>query len=174
MTLLPGRINADARGSVTIELAFLAPILATMIIGVIDISLAYGQKLELEQGAQRAIEKIMQTTGDTTVADTLKEEVVCQVNGVDEDGECKAEPIATADVTVGYRLECLDDGGNRTEQEADTATDFDALVCGTDEREVRYVSVTVADTYVPMFPIHWGTGGDGDYDLTATAGVRTQ
>lgn len=174
MRLFQSGMDADDRGSVTVELALLAPILATMIIGVIDISLAYGQKLELEQGAQRAIEKIMQTTGDTTVADTLKEEVVCQVNGVDGDGACKTAPVSEADVTVGYRLECLDDGGNRTEQEADTATDFDALSCGSDEREVRYVNVTVVDTYVPMFPIHWGTGGDGDYDLTATAGVRTQ
>ena len=174
MRLFGRSINADSRGSVTVELALLAPILATVVIGVIDVSLAYGQKLELEQGAQRAIEKIMQTTGDTTVADTLRQEVKCQVNGVDSGGACKTDPIGDGDVTVGYRLECLDDGGNRTEQEADTAVDFDALVCGSDEREVRYVSVTVTDTYVPMFPISWGTGGDGDYDLTATAGVRTQ
>ena len=78
----------DSRGSVTVELALLAPILATMIIGVIDISIAYGQKLELEQGAQRAIEKVMQTTGNTTVADTLQQEVVCQVNGTEEGGAC--------------------------------------------------------------------------------------
>ena len=174
MRLLGRRMNADERGSVTVELALLAPILATMVIGVIDVSLAYGQKLELEQGAQRAIEKIMQTTGDTTVADTLKEEVVCQVNGVDGEGACKTDQVAAADVTVGYRLECLDDGGNRTEQEAETAADFDALTCESDEREVRYVNVTVVDTYTPMFPISWGTGGDGDYDLSATAGVRTQ
>lgn len=174
MMRLPKCWIGDDRGTVTVELALLAPILATVIIGVADISIAYGQKLELEQGAQRAIEKIMQTTGDTTVADTLKQEVVCQVNGTNDDETCKTEPISAGDVTVGYRLECLDDGGNRTNQEADTATDFDALTCDEDEREVRYVSVTVVDTYVPMFPIHWGTGEDGDYDLTATAGVRTQ
>lgn len=172
--MLGKRIDSDSRGSVTVELALLAPILATMIIGVIDVSLAYGQKLELEQGAQRAIEKIMQTTGNTTVADTLKEEVVCQVNGANDDGTCATGDIATSDVSVGYRLECLDEGGTRTSQEEDVAADFDALTCGSDEREVRYMSVTVVDTYTPMFPIQWGTGGDGDYDLSATAGVRTQ
>ena len=104
----------DSRGSVTVELALLAPILATMIIGVIDISIAYGQKLELEQGAQRAIEKVMQTTGNTTVADTLQQEVVCQVNGTEEGGACATGRITTADVAVGYRLECVDEGGTRT------------------------------------------------------------
>lgn len=174
MTMLTKRLERDSKGSVTIELALLAPILATMIIGVIDVSLAYGRKLELEQGAQRAIEKIMQTTGDTTVADTLRDEVVCQVNGANDDGTCATGRIEEADVSVSYRLECLAEDGGRTAQDADDAATFDSLTCGTDEREVRYVSVTVVDTYVPMFPINWGTGGDGDYDLSATAGVRTQ
>jgi Flp pilus assembly protein TadG len=164
----------DSRGAVTVELALLAPILAMMIIGVADISIAYGQKLELEQGAQRAIEKVMQTTGNTTVADTLQQEVVCQVNGTLEGGACATGRVTAEDVTVGYRLECVDEGGTRTATESDTAAEFDALTCPEDSSEARYLNVTVVDTYTPMFPIHWGTGGDGDYDLSATAGVRTQ
>ena len=168
------RCADDSRGSVTVELALLAPILATMIIGVADISIAYGQKLELEQGAQRAIEKVMQTTGNTTVADTLQQEVVCQVNGTNDDGTCAAGRITTADVTVGYRLECVDEGGTRTSSESDDVAEFDALTCPEGDSEARYLNVTVVDTYTPMFPIYWGTGGDGDYDLSAIAGVRTQ
>lgn len=164
----------DSRGSVTVELALLAPILATMIIGVIDISIAYGQKLELEQGAQRAIEKVMQTTGNTTVADTLQQEVVCQVNGTTEGGACDTGRVTVDDVTVGYRLECIDGGGTRTATESDDVAEFDALTCPEDDSEARYLNVTVVDTYTPMFPISWGTGGDGDYDLSAKAGVRTQ
>ena len=168
------RCLSDAGGSVTIELALLAPILATMIIGVIDVSIAYGQKLELEQGAQRAIEKVMQTTGDSTVADTLQEEAVCQINGTNDDGTCAIGRITPADVTVGYRLECVDEGGTRTPAEAETAEEFDALTCDEDEREARYLSVTVVDVYQPMFPmVHWGVHDDG-YHLSATAGVRTK
>lgn len=168
------RCIRDAGGSVTVELALLAPILATMVIGVVDISLAYGQKLELEQGTQRAIEKVMQTTGDTTVGDTLQEEVVCQVNGTNEDGTCATGRVAPEDVTVSYRLECLADDGTRTSAVEDTAEEFDALTCGADDREVRYLSVTAVDVYAPMFPLfHWGSHDDG-FHLSATAGVRTQ
>ena len=164
----------DRRGSVTVELALLAPILATMVIGIADISIAYGQKLELEQAAQRAVEKVMQTTGSSTVAETLQDEAVCQVNGQNEDGTCATGRVTTADVTVGYRLECVAEDGSRTPTESDDVAEFDALTCDEDDREARSQTVTVVDTYTPMFPIHWGTGGDGDYDLTATAGVRTQ
>ncbi len=163
----------DRRGSVTVELALFAPILATLIVGVADISLAFGRKLEIEQASQRAIEKVMQTTGSATVADTIKLEAVCQVNGTDGDGDCTGGRLSEDDVTVTYRLECIGDG-SRTATESEDATAFDALTCGADEREARYLSVTVVDTYTPMFPIHWSTGDDGVYSLAATAGVRTQ
>ena len=87
------RLVADEAGAAVIELALVAPVLALMTIGVVDISNAYGRKLALEQGAQRAIEKVMQTTGSTTVETTLKTEAVCQVNGMNEDGTCKTSPI---------------------------------------------------------------------------------
>jgi Flp pilus assembly protein TadG len=48
-------LASNQRGSVIIELAFIAPILATMIVGVVDLSAAYGRKLVLEQAAQRAV-----------------------------------------------------------------------------------------------------------------------
>ena len=164
----------DARGSVTIELALLAPILGTMIIGVVDLSIAYGQKLELEQGAQRAIEKVMQTTGTGTVAETLTDEAVCQVNGTDDDGECLAGRISAADVTVSYRLECIAEDGTRTSTVKQDAAEFDALTCGEDDRQARYLSIDIVDTYTPMFPIYFGSESDKLYHMSATAGVRTQ
>ena len=43
-------------------MALVAPIFALTVIGIVDMSNAYSRKLGAEQGAQRAIEKIMQTT----------------------------------------------------------------------------------------------------------------
>jgi hypothetical protein len=151
----------DRRGSVTVELALFAPILATLIVGVADISIAFGRKLEIEQASQRAIEKVMQTTGSSTVGETIKLEAVCQVNGTNDDGDCAGGRLSEDDVTVTYRLECIGDGGSRTATESEDAVAFDELTCGADEREARYLSVTVEDTYTPMFPIHWGTGMTG-------------
>lgn len=141
----------DERGAAVIELALIAPILALLTMGVIDVSQAFNRKLTLEQAAQRAIEKVMQTTGDTTPEETIKAEAAAQ-GYVDED-----------DVTVTYRLEC------NGEVEADFDTE-----CAPGEAEARWLMVTVAGTYEPMFPMHFfGDEADKIYRMTATAGMRT-
>jgi len=53
------RLAREERGAAVIELALVAPILAIMIAGITDISIAYGRRLELEQAVQRSIEKVM-------------------------------------------------------------------------------------------------------------------
>jgi Flp pilus assembly protein TadG len=162
----------NERGAAIIELALIAPIFALMTIGIVDMSNAYSRKLALEQGAQRAIEKIMQTTQDDSVDGTLQTEAVCQVNGIETDGvTCKSTPITAANVTVTYRQECTAAGGTIT-----VNTGISELAdCGSGQTEADYISVTVTDTYTPMFPIHFsGLNADGTYHLTATAGMRTK
>src|SRR6059058_4638427 len=92
------RLASDEHGAAVLELALVAPFLALMAIGIVDMSNAFSRKLALEQGAQRAIEKIMQTTEIDTVEGTLKTEAVCQVNGTNSDGSCKTSPITAANV----------------------------------------------------------------------------
>ena len=142
----------DERGAAVIELALLAPILALMTMGIIDISQAFNRRLTLEQAAQRAVEKVMQTTGQTTPEETIKLEAAAQ-GDVSED-----------DVVVSYRMEC--DG----EEQEDFATE-----CEGGKTESRYLMVEVTGTYEPMFPAHYfGNDGDGVYEMTATAGMRTK
>jgi Flp pilus assembly protein TadG len=169
-------LRADARGAAIIELALVAPILGLMVVGIVDMSNAFSRKLTLEQGAQRAIERIMQTTADDTVEGTLKTEAVCQVNGTNSDGTCKTSPITTSDVTVTFRLECTASGGAITTQTSTDSTTFDAFTCAAGTlSEARYIEIAVADKYTPMFPIHFGfINADGTYHLSATAGMRTQ
>jgi Flp pilus assembly protein TadG len=169
-------LRADARGAAIIELALVAPILGLMVVGIVDLSNAFSKKLTLEQGAQRAIERIMQTTADDTVEGTLKTEAVCQVNGTNSDGTCKTSPITTANVTVTYRLECTAAGGAIATQTSTDADTFDDFVCAAGTAsEARYIEIAVTDTYTPMFPIHFSfINADGTYHLSATAGMRTQ
>ena len=165
------RIVGNERGAAIIELAIIAPIFALMTIGVVDMSNAYSRKLALEQGAQRAIEKVMQTTQGQTVDDTIKTEAVCQVNGTNSDGSCKSSPITAANVTVTYRLECTNADGT-VEVHLDAAA---ADNCASNQTTAQYISVNVTDTYTPMFSIHFaGLNADGTYHLSATAGMRTQ
>ena len=154
------QLARDKSGAAVIELALAAPILATMVIGVTDISIAYGKKLQLEQAAQRAIEKVGQTTGEDTPENTIKNEAVCQFNGTNSGGTCLTTPLSTADVTVTYSLTC--DG-------AVTAYSDD---CVAGQTEIRYISARLANNYTPMFNMHFGTQSDGTYHLAATAGVR--
>jgi Flp pilus assembly protein TadG len=169
------------RGAAVIELALAAPILAVLTIGMIDLSNAYSRKLALEQGAQRAVEKIMQTTEEDTVENTLVTEAVCQVNGTNADGTCKTTPINSTNVTVSWRRECTNGAGSMSQAPGSPYTasaDFDlaANACpGGTVREANYIEVALTDKYTPMFPLHFaGYNGDGTYHMSATAGVRTQ
>ena len=142
----------DDRGAAVIELALVAPMLALMTIGIIDVSQAFNRRLTLEQAAQRAIEKVMQTTGETTPEETIKAEAAAQGD------------VAEEDVTVTYRLECNGEAQDTFDTE-----------CAEGETESRYLMVNVAGSYEPMFPTHYfGNDSDKVYHMTATAGMRTK
>lgn len=168
------KLLTNEAGAAIIELALIAPILGLMVIGIVDMSNAFSRKLALEQGAQRAIERIMETTSLDTVENTLKSEVVCQVNGTNSDGTCKTSPITTNNVAVTFRLECTDSSGNLTTQTNSDPTTFDGYSCATGSSSARYIQVQVTDTYTPLFPVHFvSINSDGTYHLSATAGMRT-
>jgi Flp pilus assembly protein TadG len=155
-------LRSDDRGAAIIELAMVAPFMALMTIGVVDLSNGFGRKLRLEQAAQRSIEKVMQTTGELTVEDTIAQEAVCQYNGTNDQGECNTAPLTTDNVTVTHRLEC--DGVETTNVD-----------CAEGETESRWIQVQVADDYEPMFPIHFTGIDDGNkYHIVAIAGMRTE
>jgi Flp pilus assembly protein TadG len=169
-------LAANERGAAVIELALIAPVLALMVIGIVDMSNAFSRKLALEQGAQRAIERIMQTTANDTVEGTLKTEAVCQVNGTNSDGTCKTSPITTSNVTVTYRLECVASGGGIATQSSTDSDTYNDFVCASGTvSEARYIEIAVTDKYTPLFPITFSfINGDGTYHLSATAGMRTK
>lgn len=175
MTLLCN-LATDRRGIAVIEMALLLPVLVVVLVGIVDMSTAYSRKLALEQGTQRAIEKIMQTTETSTVEGTLATEVVCQVNGTNDDGTCKTTPITTSNVTVSFREECTNSSGVMTTTTTTDPVAFDALDCPTGSKEARYVQVTATDKYTPSFPLHFAsfTNADGTYHISASEGMRTE
>ena len=144
------KLAASAGGNVTVELALVTPILATMLIGVVDITTAYNRKLELEQAVQRSIERVMQTTADLPVEQNIKQEAASAA-GISED-----------DVTVVYSQTC--DG-------VDTAYEAD---CDVGQSDVRYLDVSATTDFTPMFPLS-ALGFSGDhFTITAQTGIRTK
>jgi Flp pilus assembly protein TadG len=147
------RLAKDDRGASIIELALVAPVLASLLIGMVDLSRAYSYKLKLEQAAQRAIEKVQQYQSSTSTAGTLQAEAAAAAN------------VSTSNVTIDYWLEC--DGVR--------ATDYNS-VCATGQTYARWVTVDVTGTFSPMFGSKYypRANTDGTFTIHGIAGMRTQ
>ena len=194
-------IVRNERGSALIEMGIILPMLAVMITGVVDLSMAYSRKLEIEQGAQRAIEKVMQTTTKDTVHGTLAAEAAA------------AAKVPVNQVTVKYTIEC---DGTEKDITANVATyqaaadakvaaydkavadglaadpDFDVssvpaidysdidtsnLECTAGTTTQRsYITVNITDSYEPVIDPRWvGIKSDGGkFPITVDTGIRTK
>jgi Flp pilus assembly protein TadG len=153
------RLARDDRGASIIELALVAPILASLLIGMVDLSRAYSHKLLLEQSAQRAIEKVQQYQASTSTPDVLKAEAVAAAQAAG------FASTTNADVTVDIWLEC--DGVR--------AATYNS-VCPDGQVYGRWVSVDVQGTFSPMFRSRrWpGANANGTFTLHGKSGMRTQ
>lgn len=150
----------DERGASLIEMALTVPFLATMVIGMVDVSQGYSAKIKLTQAAQRAIEKAMQGEKKTSLYTTLQSEAAT------------AAGVNTSAVTVKYWLEC--NGVNQNTSTATMQADFEK-VCSSGQTIARYVSVDITKNYSPMFATKWlGSNSDGSFTLHGKAGLRVQ
>jgi|SRR5688500_11920566 Flp pilus assembly pilin Flp len=150
----------DERGTSVIELAFVAPILASLVVGMSDLSRAYSAKLGVEQAAQRSIEKAMNGRKESALFQTLQAEAM------------EAANVNAAAVEVRYWLEC--NGVSQNTSPATMAADY-GKVCDDDETYARYVNVRIEKSYSPIFDVKWpGSNPDGTFTLVGEAGIRVQ
>jgi Flp pilus assembly pilin Flp len=147
------RLARDDRGASIIELALVAPVLASLLIGMVDLSRAYSYKLKLEQAAQRAIEKVQAYQTSTSTYTTLQSEAAA------------AAGVPTNKVTIDYWLEC--DGTRVSNYES---------VCAGSQTYARWVTVSVEGTFTPMFRSKYypRANSDGTFTITGKTGMRTQ
>lgn len=151
-------LASDQKGASLIELALVAPVLASLLIGMVDISRAYSDRLQLEQAAQRAIEKVQQYQSTTSTYDTLRAEAAAAA-GI---------TATSTNPSVRYWLQC--NGGTRLYGSASETT------CSSGQTYQRYVEVSVSKPFVPLFGTRFfpGANADGTFTLRATAALRTQ
>ena len=148
-----------AVGSAVIEMGLLAPILATMLIFMSDLSIAFSERLKLEQAAQTAIEKVMQGQANATTASAaaLKAEAAVLAN------------VLPTQVAVTFYLECVDPVSGVA-----TATAYTS-VCPTTHVSRRYMEVVIDKNYTPFFrQTYAGTNAEGQYELRGRTSVRVQ
>jgi Flp pilus assembly protein TadG len=161
MTLFPGHLVRDERGASIIELALMMPILATIVIAMGDLSRAYSTKLQLEQAAYRAIERVQQYQSTEATYSLLTTEAVSAAH------DAGFSDVTASNVSVQWTLEC-----NGVETSYDTS-------CTGGATQMRWIRVDVTKTFTPSFtPIsfnRWlGSNSDGTYTLHGKAGLRTQ
>lgn len=143
----------DESGASIIEMAMVVPVLATLLIGFVDISRAYSYKLQLEQAAQRSIEKVQQYQTSESTYSTLQSEAAT------------AAGVSASNVAIDYWLEC-----NGTRQ-----SNYDS-VCSNGQVYARWITVDITGSFTPMFSSsRWpGSNSDGTYTVHGKAGLRTQ
>jgi len=149
----------DEGGASIIEMGLMLPILASLLIGMVDISRAYSAKLQLEQSAYRAIEKVQQYNTTESTYDTLRSEAGSAARAAG------FTSVTDSDVAIDYWLEC---NGSRQ-------ANYDT-VCTGGQTYARWITVDITAKFTPMFSSsRWpGSNTDGTYTLHGKAGLRTQ
>ena len=152
-------LASDERGTSLIELALVAPIFAACLMGMVDLSRAYSERLQLEQATQRAIEKVFNNQTQSTSYNTLKNEAVSAAH------DAGYSAVTATDVTIDYWLEC--NGARQTDYNDN---------CPDGQIYARYLNVAIQKKFTPFFGTQYfpGANSDGTFTLKADAGIRTQ
>lgn len=149
----------DERGASLIEMGLMLPILASLLIGMVDISRAYSAKLQIEQAANRAIEKVQQYQASSSTYSTLKTEAAAAAQAAG------FTTVTENDVAIDFWLEC---NGSR-------AADYNTP-CPDGQDYARWITVDITAKFTPTFTSRrWpGANSDGTFTLHGKAGLRTQ
>lgn len=165
-------LRRDQRGASIIELALVLPVFSALVVGVVDISRAYSQKLLLEQAAYRAIEKVQQYQSTKSTYNTLQDEVAAAAAdaGMTDVGTKNSSGVYT-NITIDYWLEC-----NGVRQGNGTPGNGYDGVCSGSQTYGRWITVDASHAFWPMFANkRWpGSNANGSYTLHGRAALRTQ
>ena len=147
-------ILRNPRGTSTLELAFIFPIGMLLLLGGIDASLGFAEKLRTEAAAARAIEQITAFSRVKTDYSASRNEAAA------------AAQVPVSDVTLTYWLEC-----NGVLQSNFTAS------CSNNAHQIaRYVKVAIRGKFEPV--LNYGnfltTDADGFFRVEGDASVRIQ
>jgi len=154
------RFRDDQHGTAVLELGLAIPIVFVLLLGLIDIARGYSIKLQLEQVAQRAIERVMNGQADRSILAAVKAEAAT------------AADVPDTNVTTSAWLECRTGTGSPTFYYYPADQDQS---CSSSQIGRRYIRVNISKTFSPIFDFRWaGTNADGTYTIQGATSVRTQ
>jgi Flp pilus assembly protein TadG len=154
-------------GNSVVEMALITPVLATMLVGTIDVANGFSTRLKLEQVAQRIVEEVQQEKKpfSSTYSDLQTEAAT-------------AAGVSSSNVTVTNWVKCSNNGTTWTSKSSFT-TDWDKDFCNTSSAtysyQSHYIEVSITGSYTPFFSGSLpGVGTNGTITLHGTAGARFQ
>jgi Flp pilus assembly protein TadG len=148
----------DERGTGVVELALITPVIAMLLVGMVDTSMGMAQKLKLERAAAQAIERVTAYGQVETSYPEIRTEAA------------EAAGVPVSSVVIDNWLECNSDGVAPTRNASFTGA------CTNGQQVARYVSVSITGGFTPL--LHYGsvfrTSGNGGIVMRGDASVRIQ
>lgn len=138
----------DERGTMVIETALIAPVLAALALGAFDVSMMASREQHVQSAANEATEIILAAAGGSGISSAdLKAVLVSSLN------------LNANNVTLDTLYRC---GTSNT-------TSTTAPSC-TGDQLYSYIKLTVTDTYSPMWT-YFGVGHDINFNVVRTVQV---
>ena len=134
----------DARGSMAIETAIVAPVLAMLSIGGFEVSAIVARQTELQSAASEAEGIALAAKPDSAAKLQTLKNVIMASTGLD-----------TANVTVTNTYRCGDS----------TLLVASETSCAAGEIAWTYVQIQMTDSYTPTWQ-SWGLGSTINYNIT--------
>ena len=140
-------------GVALVEMAFVAPVLAVIALGLVDIAFYAANKIQAQQALNRGLEMAMMA-GPSVSASDIREQAALQAD------------VPLDAVTVSSRLEC-----------AGVVTDWNSN-CGSGQETAREFQIDISTVFVPAFI--FGTvaktlmNTDGTIPLDVSGVIRIQ
>lgn len=156
-TQIARRILREEGGASIIEMGLIVPLLVFLMAGVVDLSMGYSRRLELEAAAERALDNGISKGLVNSSFDYLKAEAAT------------AAGVSQNNVTIDAWLEC--DGTRQTNY---------SDVCTAGQQIARYLSISVTGSFQPLIgygrfaSFYGGTGMINSVSITGDALARVQ
>lgn len=141
-----GSLARDARGTMAIETALVAPLLALMALGTYDVSNVVSKQQDLQSGASEATQIILAAADGSGVSSDKLHDIIQSSLGLTSD-QVVIEQKFRCDVTASL-------------------VDSDAG-CDKTKPVYEYVKLTLTDSYTPLWT-NFGVGQTIDYTVVRT------
>lgn len=152
-TLAFRRLRRDRRGSMAIETALVAPILALMALGTFEVTNVVSRQQDLQSAANEATTIILAAANGSGIDSAELESIL-------EESLHASPNLRGSDVVLKQLFRC----------DASATVSETPPTCPSGKPIYVYVELKIADSYTPMWT-QFGVGGTIDYDVVRTVQV---